>query len=194
MSKPVVRPLYPPLKGVKDGAPENPVWELRFDLRESHNSFARNRPDETQTLGHRPCISTPSVRSMPLKMRVAHEIKLLAYIIGLAAILSAGMIALPPRYADRVDWKWVRFILATLVLVVVSIRSYWHHLRKSLLFWALLIGFWLLHVIGIGYLVRASTDKDVPLGGFAVVGVPEYVCFALVVYYFFRVGPRLNRH
>jgi hypothetical protein len=66
------------------------------------------------------------------------------------------------------------------------VKAYWK-LRKSLNFWAILLGFLVFHLLGPGYFFYMG--RGLPLLVFGPVCGIEFGCMALVVYWFLGVGP-----
>jgi hypothetical protein len=107
-----------------------------------------------------------------------------ATVVVLFALVTAALT--PGLYGRRVDWKWVRFALVTIVFVGYCLKTYWRA-RKRLGFWVILFGVLVIHFLGVGYFYYAGSGLPLLLFGPAV--ALEWALLALGVYRFLDIGP-----
>lgn len=117
-------------------------------------------------------------------------VALMAAILGMA-VASLLVVYLPPRYADEIQGKWVRFGAMTSVFVAFSLKAFWK-LRTSLSFWLIFLIFLLLHVVGVGHLWAVYNGLSTTMVG--LLGGAEWGFMGLVIYWVLGVGPDLHAH
>jgi hypothetical protein len=132
---------------------------------------------------------------MSLSAKAKDQVRLLLVATGVAIaailfILVTAVLA-PGLYGRRIDWKWVRFAVVTVVFVGYCLKTYWTA-RKHLGFWMILLGVVVFHFLGVGYFYYAGTG--LPLLTFAPVVALEWALLAFAVYYFLGIGPRVRKH
>ena len=72
-----------------------------------------------------------------------------------AGIVVLDVVLIPERYANLIHNRWFRFGFVSLVgFAWIFLQAYWK-LRKRALFWLIFFGFFLVHLIGVGYLFIA---------------------------------------
>lgn len=130
-------------------------------------------------------------RHMPLKQDTHRDFRRLALaavtvsIVILAAI-AAVVIWVPSADVARLFSKWMRFSLVNGFLAFYELSAYWK-LRKSFGFWGIFLGTFATYLVCIGYFFYYG--NGVSLATFAFAGVTDVICFALVIYRAFGVGP-----
>ena len=67
------------------------------------------------------------------------------------AIIWASLVLVPKQYRQQLDWKWIRFSVVTIFFVCYCLKTYWRA-RRHALFWILLLGIFVIHFFGVGYL------------------------------------------
>jgi hypothetical protein len=115
----------------------------------------------------------------------------IAVAIGTMGFIVLTVVYVSPHYTDRVQGKWVRFALITVVLIAFAISRYWK-IRKSLGFWGIFLAFLAIHMFGVGYLWAIYNGLPTLVVGF--VSGAELVCMALVIYWVLGVGPDARSH
>jgi len=103
----------------------------------------------------------------------------LAFIIFISVLI-------PDHYTERIQGKWVRFGIVSICLLAYAAKAYWK-LRRSWNFWAIFLGFLVIHVFGIGRFFYLG--NGLPLLVFGPLCGVELCCMALIVYWFLGVGP-----
>ncbi len=96
----------------------------------------------------------------------------------------------PGLYRHEINWKWVRFTVVTIAFAVYCLKTYWVA-RKRLRFWAILLGIFVLHFLGVGCFYYAGSG--LPLLVFGPTVALEWALLALAVYRFLGIGPTVVR-
>ena len=133
---------------------------------------------------------------MPLTAQTRDRLRLVVVAIGLAIILLgvmwASFVLIPKQYLDSVfsSSKWGRFGVVTICFAVYCLKTYWRA-RKHLRFWAILLGIFVLHFLGVGYFYYAG--PGLPLLVFGPTVALEWALLALAVYHFLGIGPPAHK-
>ena len=106
--------------------------------------------------------------------------------IVIAAAIAISVWVLPPRYTERTQLKWVEFVAVNALLATYELRAY-RKLRKSLSFWSIFLGVFLVYLIGLGYFFYAG--NGVSMVTLALAGGAEFASMACVIYWILDVGP-----
>lgn len=123
-----------------------------------------------------------------MKIQLGDKTRLIFAAIIVAIAFVGGIVLfaelVPAQY--RVQTKWVRFLLVSVVFVGYAIRAYWK-LRRSLVFWGILLGFLVIHLFGVGYFFYAGSG--LPLLVFGPLCAVELAAMGFVIYWILGVGP-----
>jgi hypothetical protein len=121
--------------------------------------------------------------------------RLLIAALGLAVIAGSLMlgflILVPEQYRDRIDWKWARFGVVTVVFAGYCLRTYWRA-RNHLRFWGILSCVFIVHFFGVGYFFYRG--PGLPLLAFGPIVALEWAALALAVYHFLGIGPPVQKY
>ena len=109
-------------------------------------------------------------------------------LLALVGVFSG--LVIPPKYTDKIPWKWVRFAAMTLFFIVFSMRKY-RNAPGSLRLWCIFLIFLAVHVLGVGYLWHLEDGFSTI--GVAIVGTAEWICMALVIYWLLGITPDFRR-
>jgi hypothetical protein len=129
-------------------------------------------------------------RHVPLKTQLSDTARLLltalvvVLVFMLVVVLSVALV--PHQYTERIQGKWVRFGIVSIGFWGYTLKAYWK-LRKSPNFWAILLGFLVIHLFGAGYFFYVGRGLSLLVFG-PVCGV-EFGCMALIIYWCLGVGP-----
>jgi len=104
-------------------------------------------------------------------------------VVAIPVIVAAAWLF--PRQS-HVNWKWARFIVVTIFLVVFSVKTYWRA-RAHPGFWGLLLGILVVHFVCVGYFFY--TGPGLPLLVFGPTVGLEFGLMALAIYRFLGIGP-----
>lgn len=106
---------------------------------------------------------------------------------GLISItLVILIVVLPLPYLERIQTKWIRFAVVTIVYIALSLKSFWRQ-RTSVNFWLIFVGFVFLHFMLFGYLFWSGNGLSLLTFGPAV-GL-EWGMLAVTVGWLLGVGP-----
>jgi hypothetical protein len=125
-----------------------------------------------------------------LNAEAKDQIRLLltaAGVAGLAIVLVVGtMMFAPTVYEHEIDWKWVRFGVVTVAFAAYCLKTHWRA-RGHIGFWAILLGVFSLHFLGVGYFYWAG--MGLPLLIFGPVVALEWALLAIAVHHFLGIAP-----
>ena len=132
---------------------------------------------------------------MPVSTQIGDRRRLLLVAVGVALLLLpliwASVVFVPRQYTAQISWKWTRFVVVTIFFVVYCLKTYWRA-RRHLRFWAILLGVFLIHFLGVGYFYYAG--PGLPLVVFGPTVALEWALLALSVYHVLGIGPPAARN
>jgi hypothetical protein len=131
---------------------------------------------------------------MSLSPKAKDQVRLLVVATGVAMVAILFVLATaaltPELYRRRIDWKWARFAVVTILFVGYCLKTYWRA-RKRLGFWVILLGVFVVHFLGVGYFYYAGAG--LPLMVFGPTVALEWALLALAVYHFLGIGPPAHK-
>lgn len=131
---------------------------------------------------------------MPLNAKGKDQLRLLLVATGLATLIIVLMISTmalkPELYRHEINWKWIRFGVVTIAFAAYCLKTYWKA-RKHLTFWAILLGIFVVHFLGVGYFYYAGIG--LPLLVFGPVVALEWALLAITVQHFLGIGPSIRK-
>ena len=131
---------------------------------------------------------------MPLSPTAKDRVRLLIVATGVAAVAIFAIlitaVLTPQLYRSRIEWKWVRFAVVTILFVAYCMKTYWRARRRPG-FWVILLGILVIHFLGVGHFYYFGEGLPLILFGPAVAF--EWALLALAIYHFLGIGPLAYR-
>jgi hypothetical protein len=136
-------------------------------------------------------INTPKI--VKKKFQLTDLGRLILTALGVTTVILLGIVLVavfvPAKYSASIQFKWLRFGLITVYLVVFSLKAYWSA-HKSVGFWCIFLGFLALYLLGVGHLWAVygglSTLEVMLVGGMG------FICLGLVNYWVLGIRPDLR--
>jgi hypothetical protein len=121
------------------------------------------------------------------------QIRLLVFGVGTALVALvctwAVLVLIPERSRDNVPWKWVRLAVVSTVFIVYCLKTYWQA-RKDWHFWLILLGVFVIHFAGMGYLFYRG--EGLPLMFFGPAVALEWTLLAVILHHVLGIAPKLR--